>query len=399
MNESESSGTAKGSLKDRLRVLAILMKIAKKKKLKIKFLSINSKKVFNINRMYYFFYKPVRETLSNEVIANDIITYNKIQEKGSVVRNMQTMHGAEISIIRRFRHKKGIGEIKDIEEQKKKDIALENKKEEEQKIKEEISKKYNVSPESISEALIHDYSTIKNSSQELFDIEIDESTKEALIIDRIKAEKDLEAIKKITGDVFFERDVDYDLKLDNKALEKLNKVLEEQKKEIDRISRQIDRYNIVTETKTKYKNVGSLFSGVIGIGFGLLTLPFSFSRTIALGTNLINKSTRKINEKFKSETTVTKVKNYRITAKDIDSVEKSLKSADFLMSETLDELDRLKYKLKNYGYKIPNASEKLKEIEALEKGFAKKKESLTKVVESLEKSKVKVLNREKEGKK
>ena len=97
--------------------------------------------------------------------------------------------------------------------------------------------------------------------------------------------------------------------------------------------------------------------------------------------------------------TVTKVKNYRITAKDIDSVEKSLKSADFLMSETLDELDRLKYKLKNYGYKIPNASEKLKEIEALEKGFAKKKESLTKVVESLEKSKVKVLNREKEGKK
>ena len=398
MDESESSGNARGSLRDRLRVLAILIRIAKKKKLKVKFFNVNAKKIFSINRIYMFFYNPVRVTLDNND-TNNVIVYNGIKAKGTISRNSDTLKGTDLTIIRRVRRKKGIGEITEIEEKKKEELK---KAQQENAIKEEIAKKYNVDVASVSDSLAHDYLVIKNKSQELFDTEIDDKLKDALMIDRIKAEHDLEEIKKVTGDVYFERDVDYDLKLDNKALEKLNKVLEEQKKEIDRISRQIDRYNIITETKTKYKNLGSLLSGTIGIGLGLLTLPFSFSRTIALGSNLINKSARKISKDFKVESSTTKFKNYRITIKDIETIEKSLKSADFLLEETLDELDRLKYKLKNYGYKIPNADEKLKEIALLEKGFAKKKESLTKVVESLEKNKIKVLNRDgvkKEGKK
>jgi len=391
---NESDGEAKGSSKDHFRFLNILMKIIKKKKLKIKLLNVNSERIELINRFYVFFYTPVNTVLKDDLKAENLILFDVAKTQDiNLIKEEKSKEIIDLQIISRKRPKKGIDEIKEIEKEKKEEIKKEDTKKNQEKIKEELEKKYNVENSSISDSLVADYLAIQNNSVELFGVELDQDVKEALVLDRIKAEQDIDNIKKIARDNFLEKDIEYDLKNDAKALEKLNKKLEEQKKEIEDISRQIDKYQLVHETKQKYTNFGSLLSGALGIGVGLLTLPFSFCRTFALGTNMMQKSIKRINKEFKVETSETVRKDYKVSLKDIETFEKSLKSSDFLLKDTLDELDRLKYKIKYYEYKLPDAKVKIKEIEALEKGLSKKKEDLTKIVESFEKQKVKALNR------
>ena len=386
MFDSESGGTAKGSLKDRLRVLTILMRISRKNKLRLNFDNINARRIININRIYLFFYTPVKMTLSRNLNTKNTIIYNGIDNiQNATFTRTSDSKEVELEVIKKVRRKKGIN----FESLTSEESALEM-------IKSELNQKYNVSNENISPYLIQDYLAIKSQSLDLFDEEIQEETKEALIKDRIIAEEDLTLIRKTASedkDIFLSNDLDYDLKLNDKSLEKLAKSLEKQKKEIEKLSKEINDFNIITERKVKFTNLGSLLSNMIGIGVGLLTLPFSNARSLALGTHLISNSLENINKDVKMDVSETKRKNYKINVKDIITSEKALKTSDFLLENTLEKLDHLRYKIKIYEYKIPDVDQKLKEIEVIEKGLIKKKRELKKLVESFEKSKIKVLER------
>ena len=435
----ETGGTAKGSLKDRLRVLNILIRIAKKKKMNLWFDNVNAKKIIDINRLYMFFYTPAKVILPDKLKVSETTLYGEpVSENMTLVRNKDNFRKVDLFLIRRP-HKKGINYIEELKEHQNQQNAneeLQRKLEELRQsvgiitekeieaLKSELSSKYHIDKSKISVSLIRDYLAIKNRSEELFDAEINDNLKEALIIDRIKAENSLQSVKSVTGDLYLEqlhdgdfkvdtaslkgvkssitikagdvflaRDIDYDLKLDSKSLEKLNKMLEEQKKELEAIDRKIDQFDIVSERKVRLTNTRALISGTIGLGIGLLTLPFSFCRTFALGANMIRNSLNSINHRVSLNQQVRKVRNYRISVEDIETVDKALRSSDYLLEDTLDKLDHLKYKIKHYEYKLPDASEKLQEIALLEKGLTKKKEELTKAVESLEKHKAKVLTR------
>ena len=374
MPETESSGTSKGSLKDRLRFFNILMQIARKKKLRVKFNDINNERLSNINRMYLFFLTPAKIVLDDKLNADNTILYDGMITNSdyNLVRtsNEDTI---DLILITKTRKKKGID------------------------IKEEISKKYNVEKEKISDDLVNDYVEINSNSKELFGVEVPDDIKKSLIIDRIKADKDVTKIREIAElekDLILGKDIDYDLKQDAKSSEKLAKTLEKEKKVIERILRDINKYTEVTEKTHDLMDVFSLVGRTIGIGVGLLTLPFSASRSLVLGTNLIRRSLNRISGLFRRDKPLNKKIHYEISLTDIETATKSLKSSDFLLEDILDKLDHLKYKIKIYEYKIPEVSKKIKEIEVLEQGLVKKKRELTKMIESLEKSKIKVLNRE-----
>ena len=393
MFDSESEGTAKGSLKDRLRFLAILMRISRKKKLRLNFYNINANKLCRINRINLFFYSPIRLVLDESLKTKDIIVYggNSIDLPVILVKN-KLNDNVDLELIRKVRRKKGI----DFKSLTPEENAIESVELEKEKAKEELKKDYNVQDDSISLKLVNDYLAIKKDGLALFGFDVDEETKEALIVDRIKAEKDLSLLDAEIDnkDTYLGRDIDYDISLNTKSSEKLDKLLEKQKKEIEKLAKEIDKVNIKIERKSNITNFGSLLSNAIGIGVGLLTLPFSYSRTFALGTNLIRNSLNNIHNKVKINKSETKTKNYVININDIETNEKALKTSDFLLEDTLDKLDHLKYKVKIYAYKIPDVEKKLKEIEALEQGLINKKRNLSKLVETFEKNKVKVLVRE-----
>ena len=387
MDESESNGTAKGSLKDRLHILAILMRISRQKKLRLKFKNINYKKIFSIKRFFLRFYNPAKIVLDDNTKVDNAILYDRATNNDKfALKKSGTDKIVEPTIIRKVTKRKGIGEEK---------TKL-------SELKKEISSNYEVKEEKIDLVLIHDYYLIKNNAKELFDANVDEETKKELIIDRIKADSTLNLIRDVTEekkDSYLDKDIKYDISVNAKNFGKLDKLLEKEKKELERISRKIDEFDINIERKLKITNMGSLLDNTIGIGIGLLTLPFSFSKTLALGTNLIRKSINRIHEDVKLDVVERKVKDYKVSTKDIMTTEKALKTSDFLLEDVLDKLDHLKYKIRLQDYKIPDVQKKLKEIEALESGLAKKKRDLKKLVESFEKNKVKVLNRDNKEKK
>ena len=389
MFESESDGTAKGGLKNRLQVLTVLLKISKKHKFNLRFQNINEKRIEKINKISMFFYTPAKIVLDDKTSVNNVILYDKSNEinKTSCFKNNDYIE-TDLEIIKKSRKKRGIGLLDKLEE----------KESNENSIKDEIVQKYNVSLDNVSSSLENDYIMLKDHSQDLFDVELNEEVKEELILDRIKAEKKLLVLEDIIEkeedkDYILNKDILYDLSVDNKSYEKLKKMLEEQQKELENLVRNLDEFNIITERKIRFTNLGTLIDSTIGIGIGLLTLPFSFSRSFALGSQLIHNSISNINKKVKLNVSASEKKAYRITIKDIETSTKSLKSSDYLLESTLDQLEHLKHKIKYYSYKIPDVDKKLEKIEILENGLIKKKRELNKLVEKLEKSKTKVIKR------
>ena len=187
----------------------------------------------------------------------------------------------------------------------------------------------------------------------------------------------------------FERE----LKLNELALKELNKLLKEQDKSLEDALKQIDKFKEFKNKKYQLVGLEKLISNFLGIGFGLLTIPFSGVRSVALGTNLIRSSVAGIKNNVKLDSKEETVKNYEITPYDIKEHNDWLKSTTFLLNDALENLEDTKIKLKYYFGNGPKYEEYLKRIELLEKGLQSKKITLDQMEEKLEKSKIKVLNR------
>ena len=187
----------------------------------------------------------------------------------------------------------------------------------------------------------------------------------------------------------FERE----LKLNELALKELNKLLKEQDKSLEDALKQIDKFREFKNKKYQLVGLEKLISNFLGIGFGLLTIPFSGVRSVALGTNLIRSSVAGIKNNVKLDSKEETVRNYEITPYDIKEHNDWLKSTTFLLNDALENLEDTKIKLKYYFGNDPKYEEYLKRIELLEKGLQSKKITLDQMEEKLEKSKIKVLNR------
>ena len=373
----ESGGNQKGSLKDRLRFLNILMRISRKNKMRLNFKNINAKRLANINQMFLFFYNPVKTIVNDELNVDNTILYNKLTELDDFKIDKNSLNqNVDINIIERVRNKKGVSPVDEV--------------------KKELSEKYDIKEEEISNKLVEDYIEIKDNSKKLFDLDVPEEIKEALIVDRIKAEPSLKKLDKfveLEKDIILDRDIKYDLKQDNKEIEKFNKKLEKLKKEIENIEYDIDDYTAHIVRKYNTTDFDSLLSETIGLGLGILTLPFSFARSFTLGTRLVKRSIDRIAKILKPTYREEEVIDYKVSISDIETTAKALKSSSFLLEDLFDRLDNLKYKIKINDYVLPDVDKKLKEIDVLKEGLIKKKRELNKLVESLEKSKTKAMKR------
>ena len=285
--DSDSSGNQKGSLKNRLNVLNILMRISRKKKLRLNFSNINADRIIVTNKMYLKFYTPVKLIVDDKI--NNTVLYNKIKEKDIKLSKGRTINDVEFNLIKNKR-KKGIG--------------LEN-------IKEEIKEKYEL--EEISDNLIKDYELIKNDL--IFEEYLSDEIKEEFIIDRISVKEEMDLIYSYKDTILI-KDIDYDLNDYLKNDEKLKKIIKKYEIEIENLERNINKFGVINNSETKITNLSVLFKNMFGLGIGILTLPFSYPVTLTLGTSLIAKSINNIEKNVKFENKETKTIKYKVEVKD-----------------------------------------------------------------------------------
>lgn len=444
MEEGNNSGVAKGSVKDRLRFRAILNKIAKKQRLKIA--SVNELKLMNKTKLTLFFYNPIKLLIrpvlkikKMSVFAGSKCDYNyKVSKENKQIEATVTFKSE-----RKF--KKGIGPLEEVIKNNHDTNALPSQNgipsyyETIEFIKsygnyDDIKDKYElkyVTPEIIYQTLILKYYSDIIFGEEISLEEVKAVTNDIINsekyidvlniidkqeIDSVKNEEDLENKEELGNEKELkseeeltnkinnvqERDAKPDrlqeqfereLKLNELALKELNKLLKEQDKSLEDALKQIDKFREFKNKKYQLVGLEKLISNFLGIGFGLLTIPFSGVRSVALGTNLIRSSVAGIKNNVKLDSKEETVRNYEITPYDIKEHNDWLKSTTFLLNDALENLEDIKIKLKYYFGNDPKYEEYLKRIELLEKGLQSKKITLDQMEEKLEKSKIKVLNR------
>lgn len=436
MEEGNNSGVAKGSVKDRLRFRAILNKIAKKQRLKI--VSVNELKLMNKTKLTFFFYNPIKFLIrpvlkikKMSVFAGSKCDYNyKVSKENKQIEATVTFKSE-----RKF--KKGIGPIEEVIKNNRDTNALPSQNgipsyyETIEFIKsygnyDDIKDKYElkyVTPEIIYQTLI-----LKYYSDIIFGEEISLEEVKAVTNDIINSEKyidvlniidkqEIDSVKneenlknkeelgnkkeneindvqeKDTRHDRLQKQFERELKLNDLALKELNKLLKEQDKSLEDALKRIDKFKEFKNKKYQLVGLEKLISNFLGIGFGLLTIPFSGVRSVALGTNLIRSSVAGIKNNVKLDSKEETVRNYEITPYDIKEHNDWLKSTTFLLNDALENLEDTKIKLKYCFGNDPKYEEYLKRIELLEKGLQSKKITLDQMEEKLEKSKIKVLNR------
>ncbi len=436
MEEENNSGVAKGSVKDRLKFRAILNKIAKKQRLKI--MSINELKLMNKTKLTLFFYNPIKLLIrpvfkikKMSVFACSKCDYNyKVSKENKQIEATVTFKSE-----RKF--KKGIGPLEEVIKNNRDTNALPSQNgipsyyETIEFIKsygsyDDIKDKYElkyVTPEIIYQTLILKYYSDIIFGEEISLEEVKAVTNDIINsekyidvlniidkqeIDSVKNEEDLKNKEKLNNEKeneindVQEKDAKPDrlqeqfereLKLNEVALKELNKLLKEQDKSLEDALKQIDKFREFKNKKYQLVGLEKLISNFLGISFGLLTIPFSGVRSVALGTNLIRSSVAGIKNNVKLDSKEETVRNYEITPYDIKEHNDWLKSTTFLLDDALENLEDTKIKLKYYFGNDPKYEEYLKRIELLEKGLQSKKITLDQMEEKLEKSKIKVLNR------
>ena len=436
MEEGNNSGVAKGSVKDRLRFRAILNKIAKKQRLKI--VSVNELKLMNKTKLTFFFYNPIKFLIrpvlkikKMSVFAGSKCDYNyKVSKENKQIEATVTFKSE-----RKF--KKGIGPIEEVIKNNRDTNALPSQNgipsyyETMEFIKsygnyDDIKDKYElkyVTPEIIYQTLILKYYSDIIFGEEISLEEVKAVTNDIINsekyidvlniidkqeIDSVKNEEDLknkeefgnkkeneinDVQEKDTRHERLHKQFERELKLNELALKELNKLLKEQDKSLEDALKQIDKFKEFKNKKYQLVGLEKLISNFLGIGFGLLTIPFSGVRSVALGTNLIRSSVAGIKNNVKLDSKEEMVRNYEITPFDIKEHNDWLKSTTFLLNDALENLEDTKIKLKYYFGNDPKYEEYLKRIELLEKGLQSKKIILDQIEEKLEKSKIRVLNR------
>lgn len=425
-NGGETGGEAKGSLRNRLKVLHILLKIAHKKKIKGKFDNINSTKISKIKKITLFFYNPVKLFLPKSSRINDIVLYDAITWDLDYNLNKTNQKGIKVDLeIKQARtFKKGIGTLEEIiannNETKTFPVVdglpdrdavidyIESNAMSEDEIK-SFGSKYGIENE-VTPNLIYDILILKYYSEVIFDEKLTEEEINDFISLRINASQVIDILNESSAleaklnnisksddsvDEIARKKLLAELNLSEINVKKIEKLLNEQNMRIEKMFKEINVFNDKIVFNNKLVGLNQSFHDFLGIGLGILTLPFSRSRTFALGTNLIRNSVTNIRKNVRYETKEETVRDYRVTEKDIMTADDGIRTSTFFLDDTFEQLQDIKFRVRYYANVIPDYQKMLRQIELMEQALVKKRIKLRQIEESLTKSKVKVLERNK----
>lgn len=297
---------------------------------------------------------------------------------------------------------------------------------------EELQKRYLELKEKV-EKLKHQFEIIKNNTDFMNFNELDDSIlwdkiddykffedNESISILARDCQKEIEKMEKIIvlyedsnllekdieekQEDFEKRDNKYE-KDDNKLKEiemideKVRYNLAKQEEYLKKLSKDVEKIDFKTKKIYKLKGFDKLLSNVAKMTVGLITLPFSGRHgSIVLGSLLVNNAIKGLKNSLKYEEENKTYVRYTDFAYKIKNEQEKLEFSDKLITNSIEEIQEIKKDYHNlfeeYKYKIPEYSEMIKRIEAVEENLVKKQKQIEDYTDSFkkkaEKNKVKM---------
>lgn len=272
------------------------------------------------------------------------------------------------------------------------------------KLKEQFdvaSQKYDLSDFSILESIklisgIEDYKSLASLNE--MEMLLKVCKKEISKIDGITISYDTTA--KVGADIDSLKQEQKQVKIKfNKEKEKINqldsieevvkKELEYQKSVIDEMYTKASFFEKEVRTKVEYSGYGKILSSVARIAGGILTIPFTGLKLfgISLGATMVNKGLKQLNKGLERKEKMVIDYNYEDLSKKISGVKDKLEYTNLVLTDSLNEIEKLKSNLKNYFSEfdviLPEYSEMLKRIEEIEKSILLQQTKLGKMDKKL----------------
>ena len=189
----------------------------------------------------------------------------------------------------------------------------------------------------------------------------------------------------------------------NKSKEKMNelktiedeisKELKEQQEIIDEMYKKASYFEKEVNKEIEYVGHTKILSSLIKIAGGVLTLPFTGKEIfgIALGSTMINKGLKQMNEGLEKREKLVINFKYEDISKQISEVKDKVEYINLILSDSLNEIKKLKNNFNNffkeYDKVLPEYSLMLEKIENLENKLIVQQEKINNMDKKLDKEK------------
>jgi len=182
----------------------------------------------------------------------------------------------------------------------------------------------------------------------------------------------------------------------NKLKTKGDELTEEvkyQEKIIDDMYKEASYFERTVSTDLVYTGYKNMFSSLLKIVGGVLTLPFSGASIfgVALGNTMINRGLKSINKSFYPFEFQKTIKySYKDIANKILEVKDKVEYTNLIISDNLNEIKKVKENFKKYveyNKVLPDYEDTFKKLEKLEEKLKIQQEKMSKMNEKLDKEK------------
>jgi len=183
---------------------------------------------------------------------------------------------------------------------------------------------------------------------------------------------------------------DKKLKLIEDIDEKVKYNLKIQEKFLNELALNVSKVDFEEKINYQTKGYDKLLANIARMTFGLATLPFSGRYgSIVLGSILVNNAIKGLKNSLHTEKQKTLYITYTDYSKQIKSYYDKLELSSNLITNSIDELKKIKKTYKDYfeeyQYKIPEYDKMLKRIDKIEENLAKKQKQINEYKYSLQK--------------
>ena len=178
----------------------------------------------------------------------------------------------------------------------------------------------------------------------------------------------------------------------NKIKETSEEVTDELKKEeqiIEDMYKEAAYFEKVTKTEFEYSGYGKMFSSLLKIAGGILTLPFTGSKIfgVALGNTMINRGLKTLNKGLEVKQKVVTDYKYTDIAHKISEVKDKVEYTNLIISDNLNEISKLKENFKKYieyNKVLPEYESMLENVNKLEEKLRLQQEKISNMDKKLE---------------
>ncbi len=339
--------------------------------------------------------KEIRKTKDEIIILKEVDTFIK-----KSIENISDIE-YELSIIKKESKEKN-------KDTKKLEERYNKLKEKVTKLKQQydvIKEKYDLSEFSILESIklidtIDDYKSIAQFNE--MEMMLKVCKKEISKIDSITVI--VEENKKVGTNIEETKEEQKQVKIKfNKSKNKINELsslegelnneIKYQQEIVDEMYKKASFFEKEVSKKIEVIGKRDILGSVLRIAGGILTLPFTGKQLfgISLGATLINKALKEMNRSLETKEKIVINYRYEDISKQIEQVKDKVEYTSLILSDSLNEIKKLKDNFKNtyceYNNILPGYTSTLEKLETLESKTLKQQEKLLKMDKKLDKEK------------